>query len=116
MYPRDFDSDERVRLMDDAELGCYVRCLNHAWENDGLPTDLDEVRRILHYDKDTFTERWRRVGACFQVSDGRLRNPRQERERSAASSKTRRTEAANQARERKRERNCDENVHENVDV
>lgn len=85
LYPSDFDADERVRLMEDAELGLYLRCLNHAWLNDGLPEDPEEIRRLLRDTPNEFCMKWVRVSACFPVAeDGRRRNERQEKERAAA--------------------------------
>ena len=86
-YPSDCDTDERVRAMDDAEFGFYVRCLNHAWINGSLPSDLDELARVIGRDPEYVKRVWRRVGQCFvpHPSDpGRLVNPRQEAEREKA--------------------------------
>jgi len=86
-YPSDCDTDERVRAMDDTEFGFYVRCLNHAWINGSLPSDLDELARVMGRDPESVKRVWRRVGQCFvsHPSDpGRLVNPRQEEEREKA--------------------------------
>jgi hypothetical protein len=104
-YPKDCDTDENVRLMNDEEFGVYVRCLNHAWLNDGLPTDLRDLRRLFdsrgtdgdektteerrendgRKRRDRFNSIWKRVGKCFFLdeSTGRLRNPKQEEQRVA---------------------------------
>lgn len=85
LYPKEFDADERIRSMDDAELGMFMRLLNHAWINDGLPEDPEMVRRIFRYSAEEFSQKWSVVSACFPVSgDGRRRNRRQEEERSKA--------------------------------
>lgn len=82
MNPKDCDTDENFRLLDDAEIGMWLRLLNHSWENDGLPSDPEEIRRAFRYTAEQFAERWPRVSRCFPVyEDGRRRNPRQEKER-----------------------------------
>jgi uncharacterized protein YdaU (DUF1376 family) len=77
-YPKDCDTDENVRGMDDREFGFYVRCLNHSWLNDGLPSDLDELARIMARTRKYLDTVWLRVGRCFALDGGRLRNPKQE--------------------------------------
>ncbi len=103
-YPKDCDTDETVRLMDDEQFGCYVRCLNHAWLNHGLPSDLQSLRRLFGgggsdeettYERreddgqttrkrrDRFNRIWKVVGVCFVLDDetGRLVNLKQELQR-----------------------------------
>jgi len=88
MYPADFDGDVRVRVMEDCELGLYVRCLNHAWMNDGLPADPEEIRRCFRDEPTAFAKKWARVEPCFPLGeDGKRRNPRQERERASIEEK-----------------------------
>jgi uncharacterized protein YdaU (DUF1376 family) len=89
MYPKDFDSDDAVRAMEDCELGLYIRCLNHSWINDGLPADPEEIRRRFRDPPGEFARKWKRVELCFPVApDGKRRNPRQERERAQAIAKS----------------------------
>jgi uncharacterized protein YdaU (DUF1376 family) len=80
-YPKDCDSDENVRLMDDAEFGFYVRCLNHAWLNEGLPGDVAMIARLFHKSANDIERIWEIVGKCFTLAEGRYVNPRQERQR-----------------------------------
>lgn len=80
-YPKDCDTDEDVRSMNDQEFGFYMRCLNHSWLNDGLPGDLSEVARTLHKTKNYVEKIWKRVGKKFVISDGRFVNPKQEEQR-----------------------------------
>lgn len=95
MYPQDFDCDETVRLMEDCELGMFIRMLNHSWVNDGLPGNADALRRTLRYTQSDFDSRWPAVEPCFPIStDGRRRNPRQEQERSKAIEKTNKSKKA----------------------
>src|SRR5687767_2830230 len=80
-YPKDCDTDEKVRGMDDREFGFYVRCLNHSWLNDGLPADLDELARVIGRPKAYVSKMWVRVGRCFFQREDRLYNIRQEGQR-----------------------------------
>ncbi len=89
LYPSDFDADENIRGMDDAELGFFIRCLNHAWMNRGLPADPEEIDRVIPGRRaKPFADTWPRVSRSFvPSSDGRLINPRQESERQEANTK-----------------------------
>jgi uncharacterized protein YdaU (DUF1376 family) len=89
LYPKDFDTDEAMRLLDVSESGLYLWCLNHAWVNDGLPAEPEEIRRALKVTARVFSKLWPRVSKCFMVcSDGRLRSKRQEEERAIAMGKS----------------------------
>ena len=80
-YPKECDTDENVRGMDDREFGFYVRCLNHSWINDGLPEDLGELARVMQRPAGYVRRIWERVGRCFFPDGNRLRNPKQESQR-----------------------------------
>lgn len=80
-YPKDCDTDENVRLMDDREFGFYMRCLNHSWLNFGLPLESGERARVLGRTQNYVEKRWERVGRCFVIQDGRYVNLRQESQR-----------------------------------
>lgn len=98
-YPGDAEADARYRSMDDAELGFFHRCLNHAWMNGGLPADPKERAWALSRTKAYADKKWEKVGKCFFPSEENpaiLVNPRQEKERAKAFSRNRRaTDAAN---------------------
>ncbi len=90
-YPADAETDQNFRAMDDSDIGFYIRCLNHAWINKGIPADPKERARVLRTRLDTANKRWDRVGKCFVNSSlypERLINLRQETERSLASQKS----------------------------
>src|SRR5690348_10958873 len=85
-YPKDCDSDERVRMMDDREFGFFFRCLEHAWLNDGLPGPLEDIARALRRTPGYVKKIWPRINKCFPLCyDGRRRNPNQELQRKADS-------------------------------
>ena len=84
-YPKDCDTDEKVKMMDDREYGFYARCLNHSWINDGLPGELSDISRVTGRTLKYVRTVWLRVGDCFPLyEDGRRRNPRQESQRKAS--------------------------------
>jgi len=90
-YPADADTDQKFRVMDDADLGFYLRCLNHAWLNGGIPADPIERARALKTPLKRANKRWERVGQCFTNSreqNAMLINPRQESEREYAVQKS----------------------------
>lgn len=82
-YPKDCDTDEEVKAMNDREFGFYMRCLNHAWLNNGLPSDLGEVARIMHRSRHYVEDVWKRVGKKFRLEGDRLVNGKQEEQRQA---------------------------------
>ena len=87
-YPKDFDHNEKVRLMNLEEIGLYALCLNHSWVNGSLPADLDEIGRAMKVPAKQLRRAWPRVAPCFVEIEGRLINPRQEDERAKAIEKS----------------------------
>lgn len=99
MYPKDFDADEKVRRLDCREAGLYLFALNHAWNNDGIPGEDEEAGKVLKVSVRDFREAWPSVKKCFTLcEDGRLRNTRQEEERSKAKEKSAKALEAAEAR------------------
>jgi uncharacterized protein YdaU (DUF1376 family) len=89
MYPKDFDSNEYVRLMSRAQVGLYILLLNQSWVNDGLPAEPDTIMRSIKDAPREFRRDWPFVEPCFPVwLDGRRRNKRQEDEREHAQNKS----------------------------
>lgn len=76
--------------MTDAELGFYIRCLNHAWINKGLPVDPGSRAKALRSSEKYSNKMWLVVGKRFEEIEARMVNPRQETERLAAETKSRR--------------------------
>lgn len=90
-YPGDALGDQKYSALSDMELGFYHRCLNVAWLNGGLPPDLNELADTLHVTRKYLDKVWPKVGRCFQLNDcvhPQYVNPRQEKERSYAISKS----------------------------
>ncbi len=102
MWVKDFDTNEAVRMLDLAELGLFLLCLNHAWINDGLPNDEESIRIMLRISRKDFKKTWEKVSRCFYLENSRLKNKRQEEERLEALTRSKQASEAVAARERKR--------------
>ncbi|MES2393502.1 MAG: hypothetical protein V4555_17835 [Acidobacteriota bacterium] len=86
-FPADAETDEAYSALTDPELGFFHRCLNKAWLNDGLPSEPDEIARVMKVTRQYLDKVWPRVSKMFsQRNDNpsRLGNRRQEEERSHA--------------------------------
>ena len=77
-YPKDFLTDEKVRLMSVEEIGLYVLCLNYAWLNEGLPGDANAVQELLQCASDVFERSWKKVEKCFVFEGDRFVNQKME--------------------------------------
>jgi uncharacterized protein YdaU (DUF1376 family) len=108
-FPKDAEADAKYAAMSLAELGLFHRCLNASWTNDGLPTNPEEIARVLRIPVKEFAKLWPRVVVCFSGQE-RLYNSRQEIERTRAISKS---EQASDAVRRRRDRSTsdDTDVH-----
>lgn len=81
-HPKDFDTDQNVRLMSMCEVGLYVMCLNHCWVNGSLPNDLRKIAKIVGQPLAQVKKSWPAVSKCFiENSDSQLINEKQEKER-----------------------------------
>lgn len=88
MYPADFENDQNVEVMDNLQRGVYLRFLNSAWKNDGIPVDEKAQAALageplVRYRKSI----WPRVSPCWKPNPNdasKLINPRQEKEREEA--------------------------------
>jgi len=82
MYAEKFNGSERVRLMSLEANGLYILCMNHAWDNDGLPPQIEQIITALGLsDQKARKARksWPEVEPLFPVAlDGRRRNEVQE--------------------------------------
>ena len=86
-YPQDFLASDSVAQMTPEEVGLYVLLLCRAWVGPGLPTDVARLARLVGVEPTRFEEIWSGpLGTCFEEVDGRLVNPRMERERAFAKS------------------------------
>ena len=88
MYPADAETDENFRLMSLEERGMFWTLLNHAWINDGIPFETMRLSRLCGITEERFKSLWKCVGECFYLDNGRMRNKRQEEERTYAIEKS----------------------------
>lgn len=101
-HPKDFDTDQNVRLMSMCEVGLYVLCLNHAWVNGALPDDVVKIAKIVGQPLKQVKRSWGAVSKCFtRRDDGTLVNPRQEEERSWAGDRRDKAKSAVELRDLK---------------
>jgi uncharacterized protein YdaU (DUF1376 family) len=94
-YPADFLSDPPVMAMNHEELGLYWHCLLISWRNEGIPADRERLARMLRISLNRLEKLWPALAELWvDGPEGKLVNPRQERERAeAAESHARRVAA-----------------------
>lgn len=80
-YPKDFLTDSNVVAMTLPERGAYITLLCICWLERSLSTDPTTLARLCRVTPARFTQLWPALEPCFAVVDGRLIQPRMERER-----------------------------------
>jgi uncharacterized protein YdaU (DUF1376 family) len=84
-YPKDLLSDANVSVMDNQELGVYMRLMAHCWIERSLPGDMVRLAKLARETPDTFSTIWITVGMCFERREDengiRFFHPRLEKER-----------------------------------
>lgn len=80
-YPKDFLTDSHVVAMTLQELGAYVRLLCICWLDRSLPAEPACLARLCRVSPACFARLWPALKPCFAELDGRLVQPRMERER-----------------------------------
>lgn len=82
-YPKDFLTDERVRLMSHTERGLYITLLCYCWLEQSLPSDVSQLARLMAVPCARFERLWSGpLAECFRKGDdGRLYHKRLEEER-----------------------------------
>lgn len=78
-YPKDFISDRNVVIMNNEEVGVYIKLLCFMWEDEKceLPDDPEYLARLCHCDKVVITSLYR----CFKVVNNTIKHKRLEHER-----------------------------------
>lgn len=84
-YPKDFDTDEAVKLMTYEQEGIYRRLLDHQALEGSIPADTREIAMLVPKTPlKRFLALWPRIAGKFApTSDGRLANGKLERVRAA---------------------------------
>jgi len=82
-YPSDFLSDENVVLMNNTEVGCYIKLLCFCWKQGSIPNDVNKIAKLCNETGESMAELWLAISSCFKSSekDGRLIHPRLDKER-----------------------------------
>jgi uncharacterized protein YdaU (DUF1376 family) len=82
-YAADFLVDERVTRMTLEECGLHIKLLCRSWLDGSIPADVVEIARLVREPAARVKRLWRAIEPCFEpAQDGRLVQPRLERERS----------------------------------
>ena len=80
LYSADFYVDTNEWSVD--EVGIYTRLLLSQWSNKSLPNNVTRLARIAGCSPQKFQKAWGQIAIKFTKNgDGRLQNPRLERER-----------------------------------
>jgi uncharacterized protein YdaU (DUF1376 family) len=80
-YPKDFLTDSHVVAMTLPERGAYITLLCLCWMDGSVPAELPSLARLCSVSAATFARLWPALEPCFEATNGRLVQPRIERER-----------------------------------
>lgn len=83
-YPKDFLTDEHVRLMSLQERGAYITLICQCWTEGSLPADVGALARLCGSPAAAFRRLWPALVPCFRAVSGRadrLTHPRLDLER-----------------------------------
>ena len=83
-YPKDFLTDENVRMMSFQERGVYITLICLCWSEGTLPAGVDRLARLCGAPLSAFRRLWPALEPCFRVDSersDRLIHPRLEKER-----------------------------------
>lgn len=83
-YPAEFLSDENVVLMNNQEIGCYIKLLCYCWREGSIPNDIPKMAKLCGEDGSAMAQLWLAIQPCFSSAIGdpsRLVHPRLEMER-----------------------------------
>jgi hypothetical protein len=80
--PRDWLSSSFVCSLTRHDRSVYLDLLCHSWLDDGIPSDIRYLARMLGVPEKKFIMAWGVLSLRFEKgADGKLRNPKQEAER-----------------------------------
>lgn len=97
-YPDDFLGSSKVAVMTPTEIGVYVLLLCMDWNGNGITYNPKLLARFCRMPEPEFAEAWEVVRQCFEERDGKLHNPRLEREREKQAKYSAKQKAASDAR------------------
>jgi uncharacterized protein YdaU (DUF1376 family) len=83
-YPKDYESDEAVKLMTYEQEGIYRRLLDHQALHGGIPAEPRDIAMLVpKVSLKRFLAIWPRIAGKFALVDGRLVNRKLEKVKSA---------------------------------
>ena len=80
-YPKDYMTDANVMEMTHEQRGIYIDLLSIYWLEDGLPSDLGRLARLVGLPPKRFERLWPAISRCFKIEGGALRQKRLEEEK-----------------------------------
>ena len=83
-YPKDFLTDENVRLMSMQERGIYITLMSYCWIEGTLPADTKRLSRLCGMPQQQFNKLWKAITPCFDpdpLNQERIIHPRLDKER-----------------------------------
>lgn len=82
-YPADYLSSRTIRRLTLEQRGAWLELICSEWLDGPLENDPVELARIIGVSAKEFRRIWPGLDRCFDLENGRLVNPRLEREREA---------------------------------
>lgn len=74
-YVKEYETDERVKMMDVAHEGCYLRLMCAQWMEGSIPADIPAIARLCRVTPGRMKKLWPALASCFQPhTPGRLIN------------------------------------------
>jgi len=99
LWVGDLFADPVARAMDEAEFGLYMLALCHSWQEGSIPADEARRAKALGVTKPRLRRLWPAIERKWESDgNGGLVNPRQERERAEARSKSQKAKEAAETR------------------
>lgn len=81
-YPKDYDSDEAVKLMTYEQEGIYHRLLDHQWLHGSIPAEPKQIAMLVpKVPPKRFLSLWPAIAKKFSDVGGRLVNEKLEKVR-----------------------------------
>ena len=81
-YPADFLADGKVMIMDLESRGAYITLLCICWREGSLPSDLDQLAKMLSVSRKKMDRIWGVIGRCFKKKNqNSMSHPRLDREK-----------------------------------
>jgi hypothetical protein len=73
-YPKDWLASGTVRRMSWAARGLFIELLALCWDNEGLPTESEDLRRMVRCQPGVWRRLWAEVKPAFVEQRGKLVN------------------------------------------